>query len=269
MGDHYLPAFRKQIKRPHGLILVTGPTGSGKSTTLYASLQEINSVDKNIVTVEDPVEYQLRGINQVQVNPKAGVTFSTGLRSILRQDPDVIMVGEIRDKETATIAIQAALTGHLVFSTLHTNDAPSAISRLTDMGVEPFLIASTICGVIAQRLVRRICPRCVQPYTPPPDLLESLNGNASGGLAEVTFRQGRGCQECRETGYAGRIGIFELLVADDTIRALIVSRAIAREIQVAARRSGFTTLREDGLLKAVRGQTTLQEVLRVTQEIED
>ncbi|MEW6325016.1 MAG: ATPase, T2SS/T4P/T4SS family [Nitrospirota bacterium] len=268
-GERYLPAYRKLIRRPYGLILVTGPTGSGKSTTLYASLQEINSIDKNIVTIEDPVEYQLKVINQVHVNPKAGVTFASGLRSILRQDPDVIMVGEIRDKETATIAIQAALTGHLVFSTLHTNDAPSAVTRLVDMGVEPFLIASTVCGVVAQRLVRRVCQRCKQPVAPSPDLLKNLNGRGNGATAEGGYMQGRGCQDCRETGYAGRIGIFELLLIDDAIRALIVSRASARELQVAARKVGFSTLREDGLAKAAGGVTTLQEVLRVTQEIEE
>ena len=268
LGDHYLTALRKLIHRPYGLILVTGPTGSGKSTTLYASLQEINSIDKNIVTIEDPVEYQLRVINQVQVNPKAGVTFASGLRSILRQDPDVIMVGEIRDKETATIAIQAALTGHMVFSTLHTNDAPSVATRLIDMGIEPFLIASTLTGIIAQRLVRRICQRCKQPYSPSPELLRNLNGK--GGLpADAAYMHGKGCQDCRDTGYAGRIGIFELLLIDDAIRSLIVSRSSARDIQAAARKTGFATMREDGLAKAVTGVTTLQEVLRVTQEIEE
>jgi type II secretion system protein E len=270
LDDHFLPVFRRLIRRPYGLILVTGPTGSGKSTTLYAALQEINSIDKNIVTIEDPVEYQLKVINQVQVNPKAGVTFASGLRSILRQDPDVIMVGEIRDKETATIGIQASLTGHLVFSTLHTNDAPSAVTRLTDMGVEPFLIASTISGVIAQRLVRRVCQRCKQPYAPPPELLRNLSMNgAGGGPVDAQYMHGKGCQECRETGYAGRIGIFELLLIDDAIRSLIVSRSSSREVQTAARKSGFTTLRENGLGKAAKGLTTLEEVMRVTQEIEE
>jgi type II secretory ATPase GspE/PulE/Tfp pilus assembly ATPase PilB-like protein len=270
LDDHFLPVFRRLIRRPYGLILVTGPTGSGKSTTLYAALQEINSIDKNIVTIEDPVEYQLKVINQVQVNPKAGVTFASGLRSILRQDPDVIMVGEIRDKETATIGIQASLTGHLVFSTLHTNDAPSAVTRLTDMGVEPFLIASTISGVIAQRLVRRVCQRCKQPYAPPPELLRNLGLNGDGGgAADAQYMHGKGCQECRETGYAGRIGIFELLLIDDAIRALIVRRTSAREVQTTARKSGFTTLRENGLGKAAKGLTTLEEVMRVTQEIEE
>ena len=269
--DRQLLSYRKLIRRPFGLILVTGPTGSGKSTTLYASLQEINSIDKNIVTIEDPVEYQLRVINQVQVNPKAGVTFANGLRSILRQDPDIIMIGEIRDKETATIAIQSALTGHLVFSTLHTNDAPSAVTRLVDMGVEPFLIASTLSGVVAQRLVRQICRRCQQPYTPPDELLHNLklNGAAGNGAVQRDFKHGAGCQDCRESGYAGRIGIFELLAIDDEIRSLIVGRASAREIQAAAKQVGFTTLREDGLVKATKGHTTLEEVLRVTQEIDE
>jgi type IV pilus assembly protein PilB len=274
MAARHVVPFRKLIRRPYGLILVTGPTGSGKSTTLYGALQEINSIDKNIVTVEDPVEYQLKVINQVQVNSKAGVTFASGLRSILRQDPDVIMIGEIRDKETATIAIQAALTGHLVFSTLHTNDAPSAATRLIDMGVEPFLIASTLSGVVAQRLVRRVCQRCKASYQPPADLLRNLDLNGqlpglNGAQAEATFMQGKGCQECRQTGYAGRMGIYELLIMDDGLRAMIIKRATAREIQLQAKKEGFMTLREDGLLKAVHGQSTLEEVLRVTQEIEE
>ena len=267
LSEHYLEPYRKLIRRPYGLILVTGPTGSGKSTTLYGSLQEINSIDKNIVTVEDPVEYQLKVINQVQVNPKAGVTFASGLRSILRQDPDVIMIGEIRDKETATIAIQAALTGHLVFSTLHTNDAPSAATRLIDMGVEPFLIASTLSGVVAQRLIRRVCARCKYPYEPPSDLLRNLSLN--GAEQGATFMQGKGCQECRQSGYAGRMGIYELLILDDPVRAMIIARATARDIQLQAKKSGFITLREDGLSKAARGLTTLEEVMRVTQEIEE
>ncbi len=275
MALHHVTPFRKLIRRPYGLILVTGPTGSGKSTTLYGSLQEINSIDKNIVTVEDPVEYQLRVINQVQVNSKAGVTFASGLRSILRQDPDVIMIGEIRDKETATIAIQAALTGHLVFSTLHTNDAPSAVTRLIDMGVEPFLIASTLSGVVAQRLVRRVCERCKFAYEPPPELLRNLNLNGTralgvNGVQETsTFMHGKGCQECRQTGYARRMGIYELLILDDALRAMIITRATSREIQLQAKKTDFMTIREDGLLKAAQGHTTLEEVLRVTQEIEE
>ena len=265
LSERYLEPYRKLIRRPYGLILVTGPTGSGKSTTLYGSLQEINSIDKNIVTVEDPVEYQLKVINQVQVNSKAGVTFASGLRSILRQDPDVIMIGEIRDKETATIAIQAALTGHLVFSTLHTNDAPTAATRLIDMGVEPFLIGSTLSGVVAQRLIRRVCARCKYPYEPPPELLRNLEFNDVEG---ATFVQGKGCQECRQSGYAGRMGIYELLILDDAVRAMIIARATAREIQQQAKKTGFTTLRDDGLAKAARGLTTLEEVMRITQELE-
>jgi type IV pilus assembly protein PilB len=275
MAARHVVPFRKLIRRPYGLILVTGPTGSGKSTTLYGALQEINSIDKNIVTVEDPVEYQLPVINQVQVNAKAGVTFASGLRSILRQDPDVIMIGEIRDKETATIAIQAALTGHLVFSTLHTNDAPSAVTRLIDMGVEPFLIASTLSGVVAQRLVRRVCERCKSPYDPPADLLSNLELNGAKNLGlngeqeGLTFMRGKGCQECRQTGYARRMGIYELLIMDDHLRAMVIARATSREIQLQAKKTGFMTIREDGLLKAAHGHTTLEEVLRVTQEIEE
>jgi type IV pilus assembly protein PilB len=273
MMSHHLGPYRQLIRRPSGLILVTGPSGSGKSTTLSGSLQEINSIDKNIVTVEDPVEYQLGVVNQVQVNPKAGVTFASGLRSILRQDPDVIMIGEIRDKETATIAIQAALTGHLVLSTLYTNDAPSAATRLIDMGVEPFLIASTLAGVMAQRLVRRVCVQCKAPYDPPLDLLRTLGMNGAiqqgvnGSTQDAAFIQGKGCQECRHTGYAGRVGIYELLIMEDSLRAMIISRATSRDIQAQAKKSGFVTLREDGLSKAAQGFTSLEEVLRVTQEI--
>lgn len=270
----HLGPYRKLIRRPGGLILVTGPTDSGKSTTLYGTLREINSMDKNIVTIEDPVECQLGVINQVQVNPMAGVTFSSGLRSILRQDPDVIMIGEIRDKETATIAIHAALTGHLVFSTLHTNDAPTAVAQLIDMGVEPFLITSALAGIVAQRLVRRVCARCKAPYDPPLDLLRNLNFNgvvhrdANGSQLGVEFMQGKGCQICHHTGYAGRMGIYELLIMEDALHALIMTRGTSREIQAHARRSGFTTLREDGFSKAKQGFTTLEEVLRVTREIE-
>lgn len=261
-----LGRFKKMITRPYGLLLVTGPTGSGKTTTLYAALNTINSPEKNIVTIEDPVEYQLKGINQVQVNAKVGVTFANGLRTILRQDPDIIMVGEIRDKETATIAIQAALTGHMVFSTLHTNDAPGAIARLVDMGVEPFLIASSLTGVLAQRLVRRLCDRCKNPYTPTPELFEELNIKGKEGIA---FLKGEGCQECRGSGYSGRIGIFELLSIDDNIRGLTISRGHSSVIKSAAMKNGFIALREEGLAKAIAGFTTVEEVLRVTQEVEE
>jgi type IV pilus assembly protein PilB len=271
----HLGPFRKLIRRPNGLILVTGPTDSGKSTTLYGALQEINSIDKNIITIEDPVECQLKVINQVQVNPRGGVTFASGLRSILGQDPDVIMIGEIRDKETATIAIQAALTGRLVFSTLHTNDAPGAVTQLIDMGVEPFLIASALAGIVAQRLVRRVCARCKVPYDPPLDLLRNLNANgadhrgANGSQLGVAFMRGEGCQACHHTGYSGRMGMYELLIMEDALRSLIIRRATSREVLAQARKSGFITLREDGFSKAKQGFTTLEEVLRVTREIEE
>lgn len=257
--------FSGMIRRPYGLILVTGPTGSGKTTTLYAALNSINSIDKNIITIEDPVEYQLKVVNQVQVYPKVGVTFATGLRSILRQDPDIIMVGEIRDRETATIAIQAALTGHLVLSTLHTNDAAGAIVRLVDMGAEPFLVASSLLCVVAQRLIRRICPRCKKAYQPPNDLLISLGVKK----VDISFMKGEGCQECRSTGYAGRDGIYELLAIDEGIRNLIVSKASSSAIRSQAISNGFVTLRAEGIKKALKGQTTVEEVLRVTQEVEE
>ncbi len=259
-----LDLFRSVIRKPYGLILVTGPTGSGKTTTIYGALQAIRSVTQNIVTIEDPVEYQIGMINQVPVNPKVGVTFATGLRSILRQDPDVIMVGEIRDRETATIAIQAALTGHLVFSTLHTNDSPGAVTRLIDIGVEPFLISSSLLCVLAQRLVRRICSHCGQPDRPPPELLSGL------GLAEkkVSFRKGAGCPECRQTGYLGRIGIYEMLSISESLRELIVRRSSSSQLKAAAIKTGFRPLRIQGLIQAAQGVTTLEEVLRVTQDLE-
>lgn len=260
-----LKKFKGMIRRPYGLILVTGPTGSGKTTTLYSALNSINSIDKNIITIEDPVEYQLKMVNQVQVNPKAGVTFATGLRSILRQDPDIIMVGEIRDRETATIAIQAALTGHLVLSTLHTNDAAGAIARLVDMGAEPFLVASSLISVAAQRLVRKICTRCKKAYQPPEDLLKSLGVKVD----RISFMKGDGCQECRSTGYSGRIGVYELLSIDEGIRNLIISRASSNAIRTHAISNGFATLRDEGIKKVLEGQTTAEEVLRVTQEIEE
>jgi len=254
--------MRAQVERlirlPHGILLVTGPTGSGKTTTLYTALSAINSVERNIITIEDPVEYQLPGVNQVQVNPKAEVTFASALRSFLRQDPNVIMVGEIRDRETAEIAIQAALTGHLVFSTLHTNDAPSSLTRLVEMGIEPFLVASAVAGVIAQRLVRVICPKCKEPHHPPTDLTDTLPSTAQ-------FFRGKGCASCRQGGYKGRIGLFEILPMADAIKDLVVSKAPAHVIQEAGRKAGLRTLREDGLAKALAGLTTLEEVVRVTQ----
>ncbi|MGB9715555.1 MAG: type II secretion system ATPase GspE [Thermodesulfovibrionales bacterium] len=255
--------FNQLIKKPNGIILVTGPTGSGKTTTLYGALQKINSPDKKIITVEDPVEYQLKGVNQIQVKPQIGLNFANTLRHIVRQDPDIIMIGEIRDLETAEIAIQSALTGHLVFSTLHTNDAPSAITRLLDMGVENFLLSSTIRGILAQRLVRVICPSCkeVDPSAADKEELAILGIDSDAPL----FR-GRRCEKCAFTGYYGRSGIFELLVVDDDIRKLILRRADSNQIREMARRHGMKTLLEDGAKKVKMGITTLSEVLRVTQE---
>ena len=268
-SEETLQKFEKMIRRPYGMALVTGPTGSGKTTTLYSALKQVSSVEKNIVTIEDPVEYQMKQINQVPVNAKVGVTFATGLRSILRQDPDIVMVGEIRDRETATIAIQAALTGHLVLSTLHTNDAAGAIARLVDMGVEPFLIASSLLGVISQRLVRKVCGHCKKEYLPTPDLLSDLGlTQLIHGKREIKFVKGEGCPECRGTGYSGRVGIYELLPADDAIRQLIVSRASSSEIRKKAAEFKFKSLRIEGLFKAVQGITSTEEVLRVTQEFD-
>jgi general secretion pathway protein E len=255
------------LARPNGILLVTGPTGSGKTTTLYSAINRIHTEEKNIITVEDPVEYQLKGIGQIHVNNKIGLTFASGLRSILRQDPDVIMVGEIRDVETAEIAIQASLTGHLVLSTLHTNDASSAVVRLTDMGIEPFLVASSLIGVLAQRLVRVICPKCKESYEPS-EVERSyfqdsfLRDNSS----EFSLYRGKGCSSCAGKGYLGRLGIFELLVVGDPVREIISSKADAMKIRSAAILGGMRSLRSDGLEKALRGITTLEEVLRVTQK---
>jgi general secretion pathway protein E len=254
------------IRQSHGIILVTGPTGSGKTTTLYACLSKINTVDKNIITIEDPIEYQLHGIGQIQVNPKIELTFASGLRSILRQDPDVIMVGEIRDLETAEIAIQAALTGHLVFSTLHTNDSFGAITRLLDMGIEPFLVSSSVTAVMAQRLVRRVCPDCREAYQPTREELEELGVPPQQLLGQTIYRTGPGCAQCKSTGYRGRSGIHELLVVDDEIRNLVMKNADAAAIRRAATARGMNTLRGDGADKILQGLTTLEEVLRVTQE---
>ena len=258
-----LAVFEKLIRHPNGIILVTGPTGSGKTTTLYAALTTVSSTEKNIITIEDPVEYELPLIRQTEVNPKAGLTFANGLRSILRQDPDIIMVGEIRDKETADIAIQASLTGHLVFSTLHTNDAPSSLTRLIDMGVEPFLISSSVIGIIAQRLVRLICDKCKEKYIPDPDVLKDL------GLGkDAVFYRGKGCPACKGSGFLGRGGIFELLVVNDEIKKMIDAKKSADEIKKKAIDSGMKTLREDGLIKVEKGLIAPEEVLRVT-EVED
>jgi general secretion pathway protein E len=252
------------LKRTNGIILVTGPTGSGKSTTLYAALNRVHTEEKNIITVEDPVEYQLKGIGQIHVNPKIGLTFASGLRSILRQDPDVIMVGEIRDVETAEIAIQASLTGHLVLSTLHTNDAPSAIVRLIDMGVEPFLVASSLMAVLAQRLVRVICPHCKGPYTPS-EVERSYFENVPPG-GDFTLYRGRGCDKCQGKGYLGRTAIFETLIVTDTIRQMISDKVNAQSIKNVAVSGGMKTLRNDGFEKVLKGITTVEEVLRVTQK---
>lgn len=259
-----LDKYNKLITRPHGIILVTGPTGSGKTTTLYASLAKINTPEKNIITIEDPVEYKLAGIRQIQVDTKVNLTFANGLRSILRQDPNIIMVGEMRDFETAEIAIQAALTGHLVFSTLHTNDAPGAITRLIDMGVEPFLASSSVIGVLAQRLVRKICPDCKEEYTPTEEVLKDIG--FLNQKSEIKFYRGKGCAKCMNTGYKGRISIYELMLPDDKIRNSIVAKAPTDEIRKLARSSGMLTLMEDGIEKIKQDITTVEEVLRVTQE---
>jgi len=261
LDDDY-KLFNRLISSPHGIILVTGPTGSGKTTTLYAALSQINREEINIITVEDPVEYQLDGISQVQVKPEIGLTFANALRSILRQDPDVLMVGEIRDVETAEIAIQAALTGHLVFSTLHTNDAPSSITRLVDMGIEPFLVASSVIGVVAQRLVRKVCPYCKEPYTPTEEELRELGLE---GETSSPFWRGRGCEQCLGTGYLGRTAIYEILPIDKEIRRLILEGRDSDEIKERARERGMKTLRDDGAIKVKMGITTPEEVLRVAR----
>ena len=255
--------FETLIHRPHGILLVTGPTGSGKTTTLYAALDKINRPDLKIITVEDPVEYQLKGVNQIPVRPKIGLSFAAGLRHIVRQDPDVIMVGEIRDLETAEIAIQAALTGHLVFSTLHTNDAPGAVTRLQDMGCEPYLLSSVLNGVLAQRLVRRICQACRAPDHPDP---AQLLGLGVTDATEVELFRGKGCDECRGTGYRARSGIYELFRITEETRGLIVRKTPVGEIRRHAVDHGMVTLREDGWAKARAGITTVEEILRVTQE---
>jgi len=257
-----LKHFEAVVHRPYGIILVTGPTGSGKTTTLYATLNHINSPERNIITVEDPVEYELPGINQSQINPKAGLLFSTALRSILRQDPNVILVGEIRDLETASVAIEAALTGHLVFSTLHTNDAPGALTRLEDMGVEPFLISSSCAAVIAQRLVRKICDNCKEAAEISAEVLKDFEVFKG---KKITFYHGKGCKMCRGTGYKGRLGIFEMIVISDKIREMIISKTPSNLIKQQAVKEGMLPLRDDGLLKVMAGETTLDEVMRVTQ----
>ncbi len=260
LDEEQLKKVERLASKPHGIVLVTGPTGAGKSTTLYAMLLKIKNPKRNIITIEDPVEYQIKGIGQIQVNPKVGLTFASGLRAVLRQDPDVIMVGEIRDRETAEIAVQAALTGHLVLSTLHTNDAPSAVTRLADMEIEPFLIASTLEGVISQRLVRKICPHCKAAYKPSEEELKELGLDPK---RDYTFYRGEGCEHCLGTGYKGRTGIFEVLELDEELKKLITKTQDANEIRKAARKKGFKTMLEDGIGKILKGITTSSEVLAV------
>jgi len=268
MGAKALDGMNDLITRSYGIILVTGPTGSGKTTTLYASLAKINSPVRNIITVEDPVEYQLAGIGQTQVNDRVGLTFAAGLRSILRQDPDVVMIGEIRDRETAEIAIQASLTGHLVFSTLHTNDAAGSVTRLVDMGIEPFLISSSVIGMMAQRLVRTLCPSCKEPVVPTDLELQQLGYDRERFLSETQgfVYQANGCPECHGNGFKGRTGIYELLLVDDEIRGLIMANVDSNSIKKRAIVKGMKTLRDDGTRKVLAGETSISEVLRVTQD---
>ncbi|MEJ7553290.1 MAG: GspE/PulE family protein [Aquificaceae bacterium] len=260
LWEEDLIKLRRLAQKPYGIVLATGPTGAGKSTTLYAMILEIKSPKRNIITIEDPPEYQIEGVSQIQVNTKVGLTFAVGLRAILRQDPDVIMVGEIRDSETAEIAVQSALTGHLVLSTLHTNDAPSAITRLFDLGIEPFLIASALEGVIAQRLVRRICPNCKEPYKPTEEELSEL-----GLSGEYTFYRGRGCEHCMGTGYRGRTGIYEVLEVDEDVKKHILKTQDAVELRNFVKSKGFKSMLEDGIRKVLAGITTSEEVLRAVK----
>ena len=255
--------FEKIITRPHGIFLVPGPTGSGKTTTLYAALDKINSPDRKIITVEDPVEYQLKGVNQIPVKPKIGLTFASGLRHIVRQDPDVILVGEIRDLETAEISIQASLTGHLVFSTLHTNDCPSTIARLVDMGIPPFLISSALVLILAQRLGRKVCSGCKEPYEADEDSLVPY-GHVPTGLGKTHFYKGKGCQICNFTGMKGRIAIYEVMPISQELRDAILKNAPTAELREVAQAQGMKTLRQAGLQKVIEGTTTVDEILRVT-----
>ena len=264
-SEQALIRYRRSFQKPYGAILVTGPTGSGKSTTLYATLNILNTRDKNIITVEDPVEYRLAGINQVQINPKAGLTFASGLRSILRCDPDIVMVGEVRDRDTAQIAIESALTGHLVLSTLHTNDAPGALTRLTEMGVEPFLTASAVDCVIAQRLVRKLCEYCREPHTPTLEILTQVgfSRDAIESRGEITLFRAVGCPRCNGTGYKGRMAIYEIMLVTEAIERLIVERKSADEIGRVARAEGMLALRQDGLERVLQGMTSIEEIARV------
>ena len=261
-GEDSLTIWMNQIDQPHGIILVTGPTGSGKTTTLYSSLRQMDGNKLNISTVEDPIEYHLAAATQVQVHEKIGMTFSAALRSLLRQDPDVVMLGEIRDAETARIAVQAALTGHLVLSTLHTNDAPASVTRLINIGVEPYLISAAVNAILAQRLVRKICPHCKEEFKPTDDMAEFLDLQGFGG---VTTYKGGGCDKCRKTGYAGRLGIYELMVMDDAMRDIVTRNPDVNHLRKLAREKGLIPLREDGFRKVVKGMTTVDEILRVTE----
>jgi type IV pilus assembly protein PilB len=252
------------VKRPNGILLVTGPTGSGKTTTLYAALNELNRPDVKIITAEDPVEYYLPGVNQCEVKAKIGMTFARIIRAMLRQNPNILLVGEIRDLETAETAIQASLTGHLVFSTLHTNDAPSAITRLVDIGIQPFLVASSVLAIMAQRLVRKVCPKCKMRYEPPAHILAGL-GLRPELAKKANFMKGKGCNNCSKKGYRGRMGIFELMTLTTQIREMTFKGESTQAIRRLARKQGMRTLFEDGIIKAIKGQTTLDEVLRITQ----
>jgi len=266
LRDEAQAAFKRMLDRPHGLVLVTGPTGSGKTTTLYSALDLLRSPELNIVTVEDPVEYQLDLVNQIQVQPSIGMTFARALRSILRQDPDVIMVGEIRDEETARVAVQAALTGHLVLATLHTNDAPGAVARLLDMGMEPYLLSSALNGVVAQRLARSVCPNCATKYYPTEHELSDAGLSDKAGRA---FRKGGGCEQCHDTGFRGRLGVYEIMEATGAIRRLVHGGAATHQLREKLREQKVMTLREDGVLRALEGRTSLDEILRVTHSDEE
>lgn len=265
--EHHIMLLRETIKKPHGIILVTGPTGSGKSTTLYAALSEINSVEKKIITIEDPIEYRIRGVTQIQVQPQIGLTFARCLRTILRQDPDIIMVGETRDQETAEVTIRTALTGHLVFSTLHTNDACGAITRLLDMGIEPFLLSSSVEAIVAQRLVRVLCPDCKAVYQPQMEIVNKINVQRDD-VSQVEFMRPIGCEKCRYTGYRGRTAVYEMVKINESLRRLIVDRTAANILRQEAIRHGMRPIRHDGWSKIKAGTTTIDEVLRVTMEDE-
>jgi type IV pilus assembly protein PilB len=266
MGDQELDAFRRSISRAHGAVLTTGPTGSGKSTTLYGALLELNTPERNIITIEDPVEYQIKGITQMQVNLKAGLTFASGLRSMMRADPDVLMVGEIRDRETAQIAVEGALTGHMVLSTLHTNDAPGALTRLNEMGVEPFLTGSAVTAVLAQRLARKLCTHCCEMYTP--SVADLIKAKVSPDVAAMSdgmalYRK-RGCPRCNQTGYRGRIGIYQLMMMNEELETLAAQKASREDIERSAMNAGMRTLWDDGLGKVAAGLTSVEELARVT-----